>query len=177
MRQRTTWAIGVVIAGLLLSACSAEPAETPTAADNPYGGFDVPPPAPDDIVLSVDGPMPLELSLLDLESFPRASVTILEPFVQEEHTYHGVLLEDIFARAGISPEATVDTIALNDYRYSDAAQALITSGAILAFSEDGGPIAMNRGGPIRIVFADDSDYFTELEAWNWSLRTIRQLPE
>ena len=177
MRERTTLAIGLVAVSLLLSACSTEPAEVPVAADNPYGGFDVPPPAPDDIVLSVDGPAPLELSLVDLQGFPRTSVTIVEPFVQEEHTYEGVLLEEIFTRAGISPDTTVDTVALNDYRYSDVAEVLIASGAILAFFEDGEPIAMNRGGPLRIVFADDSNYFAELEAWNWSLRTIKQLPE
>jgi hypothetical protein len=40
-------------------------------------------------------------------------------------------------------------------------------------SRDGQPIAMDEGGPIRLVFGPKSKYFTYLDAWNWSLRTIK----
>jgi hypothetical protein len=88
-----------------------------------------------------------------------------------------VLVEELFDLAGLSENSSVDTIALNDYRYSDSVGDLIAAGAILAYLEDGEPIAMDRGGPVRLVYAESSPYFTELEAWNWSLRFIRETRE
>jgi hypothetical protein len=42
----------------------------------------------------------------------------------------------------------------------------------LALSRDGEIIAMDQGGPIRIVFPNGQEYSDFLDAWNWSLRTI-----
>ncbi len=97
----------------------------------------------------------------------------MEPFVKKRQTFDGVPLKSLLESAGISPTDKVDTIALNQYEFADTAANLESADAILAVSRDSKPIAMDEGGPIRLVFAKDSKYFTYLDAWNWSLRTIK----
>ena len=160
-----------------VSACAAEEVPEPLPDSNPYGSFDVDPPAPGEIILTVEGAAVADLSLEDLKELPVTTVTVLEPFVQEVHTYDGVLLETLFDIADVDLAADVDTIALNDYRFQDGATALVDAGAILAYAEDGDAIPMDRGGPVRLVFPEDSEYFTYLDAWNWSLRTILEIQE
>lgn len=162
---------------LALVGCAPAVEEVPLADENPYGGFPVDPPAADETILTLEGGETLELSLEDLRAMPETSVTILEPFVQDTVTFDGVAFEALVAEAEIDLGSTVETVALNDYIFEDSAQALVDAGAIIAYAEDGGAIAMDRGGPIRIVFAEESSYFEFLDAWNWSLRTIRALPE
>lgn len=170
---------------LILGGCAAgndEVAEdlavdTSTVSENPYGGFPVDPPAPDETVLSLEGATSLELSLDDLREMPSTTVTILEPFVQQTATFEGVDLEALLALSDIGSDAVLETVALNEYIFEDSAQALVDAGAIIAYAENGGIIAMDRGGPIRLVFAEESPYFEFLDAWNWSLRTIRETPE
>jgi hypothetical protein len=154
---------------------SGDPA--PSDGESPYGGFSVPSPAPDEIIFTVEGANTVALSLDDLRALPAVSVTVREPFVQEHHTYTGVLLGDLFGLAAVSEDSRVDTIALNDYRYADSASELVAAGAILAYLEDGDAIAMDRGGPVRLVYAESSPYFIKLEAWNWSLRFVVEIPE
>lgn len=160
-----------------VSACAAGEAPEPLPDSNPYGSFDVDPPAPGEIILTVEGGAIADLSLEDLKELPVATVTVLEPFVQETHTYDGVLLEILFDIADVDLAVDVDTIALNDYRFQDGAEALVDAGAIVAYAEDGEPIAMDRGGPVRLVFSEDSEYFSYLDAWNWSLRSILEIRE
>lgn len=163
--------------GLALAGCAAPMEEAPVVDENPYGGFPVDPPAADETVLTLEGGETVELSLDDLRAMPSTSVTILEPFVQDTVTFDGVAFEELVREAEIDLGSSVETIALNEYIYEDSAQALVDAGAIIAYAEDGGVIAMDRGGPIRIVFAEESSYFEFLDAWNWSLRTIREIPE
>jgi hypothetical protein len=72
----------------------------------------------------------------------------------------------------LEPDQQIATIALNDYRYTDSVKAFTASNGLLAVSRDGAPIPMDQGGPIRIVFPEDTPYFSFLDAWNWSLRSI-----
>lgn len=68
--------------------------------------------------------------------------------------------------------ARIETIALNDYRYADTVGQWVDNDALLAVLRDGELIPMDQGGPIRIVFAEDSPAYELLDAWNWSLRSI-----
>jgi len=162
--------------GVVLAACATQPAAVipePVADQDVYGGFPVDPPAADEVVLTLVGTQTVELTMGELEALAAREVTFVEPFVKIEQTFGVVPLADLFELAGIVPRDTVDTIALNDYRYNDSVRALLDAGALLAVSRDGGPIPMNAGGPIRLVFDADSDYHDFLDAWNWSLRSIR----
>lgn len=171
------YAAFILALGFVLAGC-AESAPSPVEVEeNPYGSFPVDPPAVDDTVLTLRADGSTDLSLADLRAMPAVQITIVEPFVQEELTFQGVELQYVLQGAAISSASRIETEALNDYIYADSASALIDAGAILAYSEGGNPIPMDEGGPIRLVFAEDSSYFSNLDAWNWSLRTIRETPE
>jgi len=170
----------LVTVGAVLAACAAQPAAVapePVAdadADTAvYGGFPVDPPADDEVVLTIVGSRTVELTMGELDALALRRVTFVEPFVKVEQTFRVVALADLLELAGIAPGDTVDTIALNDYRYRDTARALLDADALLAVGRDGGPIPMNAGGPIRLVFDFGSSYHEFLDAWNWSLRSIR----
>ncbi len=168
-------AVAMIVSTMLLAACgSTVPAVVDAVADpdDVYGGFAVDPPAPDEVVLTLVGASEVDLTIADLQARATTEVRFLEPFVQVEQTFAVVPLAELLALAGIGADDTVDTIALNDYRYRDTVAALLAADALLAVGRDGGPIPMNAGGPIRLVFAEDSAYFGFLDAWNWSLRTV-----
>lgn len=164
---------------LVLTGCAtgtAEPAPTPTE-ENPYGGFAVAPPADDEVVLTLVGTSTVELTYAEVIDLADVELTIDEPFVNRTETFTGVALSDLFDLVGIVPTDTVDTVALNDYHYPDSAQAFIDAQGVLAVLRDGEPIPMDQGGPLRIIFADDSSYADVLDAWNWSIRSIEILAE
>jgi hypothetical protein len=171
--------VAATLVVVIAAACTSEP-ETPAVAPEPvdqeiYGGFPIDPPAPDEVVLTLEGDVRVELTMSELEAMAVAEVTLDEPFVRRRETFRVIPLEALFELAGIGDDETVQTIALNDYRYSDRAGALRAADALLAVARDGQPIPMDAGGPIRLVFADDSSYSRALDAWNWSLRTIRRI--
>jgi hypothetical protein len=163
--------------GVVLAACAAQaPAVVvpePTDGSDVYGGFPIDPPADDEVVLTIVGLRTVDLTMGELAALAVREVTFVEPFVKVEQTFGVIPLADLLELAGITPRDTVDTIALNDYRYRDTARSLVEADALLAVSRDGGPIPMNAGGPIRLVFDESSSYHGFLDAWNWSLRSIR----
>jgi hypothetical protein len=166
--------LGVLMAALV--ACTAAPPAVVTPepeGDAVYGGFLIDPPAPDEVVLTLEGARTVELTMAELDGLALQEVTFVEPFVKVEQRFRVVALADLLELAGIGPGDTVDTIALNDYRYRDEVSALLAADALLAVARDGEAIPMDAGGPIRLVFASDSSYHGFLDAWNWSLRSIR----
>ena len=172
-RSRTV--VATLVVGALLTACASTVPTVVEAEIDPasvYGGFTVDPPGPDEVVLTLIGATEVGLTMSDLAVRATTVVRLLEPFVQQEQTFDVVPLAELLALADVGTGDTIDTIALNDYRYRDTVAALLAADALLAVGRDGAPIPMNEGGPIRLVFAEDSSYFSFLDAWNWSLRTI-----
>ena len=154
------------------SAASSVAASTPTTS-NPYGVPSIDPPAPNEPVLTVTGgTTPLSLTLDQLDALGATTVTIDEPFAKKRQTFSGVPLKAVLVKAGIPETATIETLALNAYRYASAARPMIDSGALIATRRDNGPIPYDQGGPIRIVFPDGTPLSSVLDAWNWSLATI-----
>jgi hypothetical protein len=167
----------LLMVGVVLASCAAQPpavvAPEVGAGSDVYGGFPIDPPADDEVVLTLVGSRTVELTMGELDALAVDEVTFIEPFVKVEQSFRVIPLADLFELAGITPRDPVDTIALNDYRYSDTARALLDADALLAVGRDGGPIPMDEGGPIRLVFDTGSGYHGFLDAWNWSLRSIR----
>ena len=117
--------------------------------ENPYGGFPVDPPAPGETVLTVTvGGVDRNYSLEQLAQLEATTVTLYEPFIQEDATFTGVELSILFEESSITGESSVKTVALNEYSYANTAAAFTGSDAILAYKQNGMPIAMDRGGPI-----------------------------
>lgn len=179
VKKTVTAALAAASLLLALTGCSnataAAPTQTPSASDtNPYGGgFTVDAPKATDIVLTVTGAKSVDYTMAELEGMATESITIVEPFVKKKQTFSGVPLKTLLDAAGITVGERVNTIALNEYQFADSVANLEKNNAILAVSRDGAPIPMDQGGPIRLVFNKGTKYFSYLDAWNWSLRTIK----
>jgi hypothetical protein len=167
-------AMAIFVAGLAGCAATTNTAVTPSAsASNPYGGFKVDNPKDTDVVLTVSGSKTVNYTMGQLKSLADQKITIVEPFVKKKQSFAGVALKSLLEASGVNPTEKVDTVALNQYEFADTAANLESADAILAVSKDSKPIAMDEGGPIRLVFGSKSKYFSYLDAWNWSLRTIK----
>lgn len=159
--------------GGCVSTTSTPPLESSASSEaNAYGGFAIDPPAADEVVLTITADRVVEFTYAELQDLATVEITILEPFVDEQQSFTGVPLADLLAQAGVPLGSRIETVALNDYAYSDVAAEWVDNNALLAVFRDGEPIPMDQGGPIRIVFADDSAAYDVLDAWNWSLRLI-----
>lgn len=178
-----TRTVSLLLAAAVLTACSSaattapvaptdeEPGEAGGDADV-YGGFAIDPPASDEVVLTLVGARTVELTMGELDALAQREITIVEPFLSSTQTFRVVPLAVLLDLAGITPRETVDTIALNDYRYRDDVRALLDAEALLAVARDGTAIPMDAGGPIRLVYDTASPYYGFLDAWNWSLRRV-----
>jgi len=154
------------------STDGASPSASPT---NPYGTMSVDPPGPNDPVLTVTGGSagPTSFTLAQLEELGTTAVALDEPFVKRRLAFTGVPMSAVLDKAGIPAGATITTKALNDYEYANLASALTGSQALIATRRGEGPVPFDAGGPIRIVFPDSSPLSTTLDAWNWSMSSIR----
>jgi hypothetical protein len=170
-------ALVLVGCGQSASTSQAEPTQpAPTASQNPYGILDIDPPGADESVLSIvakDG-QSQEFTLGALEALGATEITIFEPFIREQQTFVGVSLETLVREVGIDEASTLMTVALNDYRYPNTVSAFVESDALIAYRVDGRSIGYDEGGPIRIVFPAGTPMFTLLDAWNWSLKELRE---
>lgn len=171
--------IAVLLSALiLLTGCSssnesAAPTPSASASENPYGaGFVVDPPAADDVVLTVTGTSSKDYTMAEITALADEEISIMEPFVKTQQSFKVVKMEKLLKGLGFKATDKLNTVALNDYAFADTYDNFIKNNAYIAVSRDGAAIPMDQGGPIRIVFASDSGYFGNLDAWNWSIRTI-----
>lgn len=172
--------IPALLAVVLLSACggAATPkaSPTPTETKNPYGsGFTVSNPADTDVVLTIKGSTSKDYTMAQLKKLATKTITIEEPFVKAKQTFNVILLKSLFNGIDVPATSTLNTVALNDYAFKSTSEKFFGNDAYLAVLRDGQNIPMDAGGPIRIVFDTSSPWFTNLDAWNWSLRTIEVL--
>lgn len=168
----------VIVVLTLLASCGGESeelnSEPESSVVNPYGGIEVPAPSPNERILKVaNGGRVTEFSLNDLRELELVTETVFEPFVKQTITFVGVPLAVIFQIAEIQPSDEVITIALNEYIYTNIASEFTGTDAFLAFEQNGMPIAMDQGGPLRIIIPDNRPLTKNLDVWNWSLAEIR----
>ncbi len=140
---------------------------------NPYGGVAVKPPAPTEVIFTItNGKSVKQYSMNSLKALKPSTITIYEPFVKKEQTFTVIPISTFAKLSGISSRATLKTIALNDYSYSNTLRNFEKAKGYLAIARDGKPIPYDQGGPIRIVFAKGSVWAKFLDPWNWSLSSI-----
>lgn len=158
---------------LLLSACAGT---SPTLPDDPLpAAFDTGVPAPDgEVVLTVTvRGESHDWDLATLGRLEQHDLSILEPFVEEEHTYTGPLWADVLRASGVDLETadTAEMVALDDFVADIPVTAAALDGLLLARLEDGDPIPVARGGPIRLVFPPDNAVGDNSNNWIWSVRS------
>ena len=170
---------GLAALALILTGCgsssSSKADATPSASatTNPYGGgFVVDAPADNDVVLTVSAAKSIDYTMGEIKKLAKTEIEIFEPFVKKNQKFTVVKMADFLNAAGFKATDKVNTVALNDYAFVDTDANFVDNNAYIAVLRDGQPIPMDEGGPIRIVFANDSKYASNLDAWNWSIRTM-----
>lgn len=171
MISRTVKSIAIVF---LLAASMVISPSSVAADTNPYGGAKVDPPAPTETILVVSkGKVSKKLSMNDLMAMKSSTLVIHEPFVKKVQSFRVIPLKNLFALAGIKGADKVQTIALNDYIYTNSANNFLMAQGYLAITRSGKAIGYDQGGPIRIIFPDKSKWAKFLDPWNWSLKQMK----
>jgi hypothetical protein len=163
--------IGFILA-LTLSISGVAPALA-AKSENPYGTSKIDPAAPNEVILSITkGKQKADFAYPRLLKLKHSTISIYEPFLKKRQTFTVIQLKTLFNFVGISGKDKVVTKALNDYIFTATAADFISAQGYLAIKRDGVAIAYDQGGPIRIVFPDNSKWSKNLDAWNWSLASI-----
>jgi len=166
MKRITTVGLLVVLSLSLAPSSMGEDA-------NPYGGVKVAPPSATETILTIrKGTFAKNISMKDLMGMKSVTMTIHEPFVKKVQSFKAIPLKSLFMIAGIKGSDKVQTIALNDYVYTNTATSFLAADGYLAFSRSGKAIGYDQGGPIRIIFPDTSKWAHFLDPWNWSLKSL-----
>ena len=169
MKLRNLVVVALVISLPWLGAVPAGAAST-----NPYGTSTIDPAGPNEIILVISkGNRKVEFAYPRLLKLKQESVTIYEPFLKRRQTFSVIPLKTLFAFVGIKDGDKVVTTALNDYIYSNSAAQFIAANGYLAIKRDGAAIGYDQGGPIRIIYPNKSKWAKNLDAWNWSLSSIK----
>lgn len=160
--------ISIALAVLALLAPISNAAEK-----NPYGTSTVDPAGPNEIIFTVfKAGKKVEFTTTRLLKMKSRTITIYEPFLKKRQSFTVIPLKNFFTLAGISGKDKVETRALNDYVYTNTAANFLAAEAFIAVKRSGTPIPYDQGGPLRLVFADNSKWAKVLDAWNWSLLSI-----
>ena len=164
----------VLAAVLLLSLVVAMPLSAKAAeGKNPYGVSNVDPAGPNEVILTVSkGKKKVTFTTSQLMALKSSTISIYEPFVKRRQSFTVIPLETFFKLVGISGSDKVNTKALNDYVYTNTAKKFIEAKTFVAIKRSGNPIGYDEGGPIRLIFGDNSKWAKYLDAWNWSLISI-----
>jgi hypothetical protein len=182
------YATGLLLAGALLAGCADAGASSASSPGIPNGEIPTeitagvaPLPAPvGDVVLTIRGDVTqpndvdsVRTDLAGLEGLGVVSATVHEPFLGEDVDVAGVPVATLLAAAGVAPDAPTTWTALDDYQVRFVAGDLAAEGALLATRVDGRAIAIEDGGPIRILFPDDDGPIgRDSNQWIWSIAHI-----
>lgn len=140
---------------------------------NPYGASTVDPAGSNEVIFTVSkGSKKVQYTLSKLAKVKSTTISIYEPFLKKRQSFTVIPIKTFFTLVGISGKDKVATTALNDYVYSNTASNFISANAYIAIKRNGTDIPYDQGGPIRLVFADQSKWTKNLDAWNWSLASI-----
>lgn len=161
----------------LVIASAVVLAITPSALavenSNPYGTSTVDPAGPNEVILTVSkGSKKVLFTTTKLNKVKASVISIYEPFIKKRQSFTVIPIKTLFSMVGISGNDKVLTKALNDYIYTNTAAKFLSANAYIAIKRNGVDIPYDQGGPIRLVFADDSKWAKNLDAWNWSLDAI-----
>jgi hypothetical protein len=123
-------------------------------------------------IRGLGGAQALRLDIAALDRMPQVEVTLDEPFVGRSMTFTGVPFADFVEITGIPAGARLEMSALDDYSVDLAVADLVDGNAVLATRTDGQELAVDGGGPTRLVFASPTGVGANSDNWIWSIETI-----
>jgi hypothetical protein len=116
----------------------------------------------------------LALDLASLEQMRTVRLQATEPYLKKKLTFQGVMLSDLLALAEVPETATkLHVTALDDYKVDFSLDDVRSNKVLLATRTDGKHMPVERAGPIRIVFPEDSTLGRNPNLWIWSISTMR----
>jgi len=164
--------VGISIFATPLAFGAVTPTPTPVSK-NPYGAGSVDPAGPNEIILTIaNGKKSQDFTMKNLMAMHPSVISIFEPFVKKRQKFSVIPLATLFRKLSIPSSARVVTKALNEYVYTNTAAGFIAAKGYLAVKLNGANIPYDQGGPIRIIFPDDSIWSKLADPWNWSMRSI-----
>jgi hypothetical protein len=167
MKKSHTLSLALLIAVLIANPAMA------SSSKNPYGTSTIDPAAPNEVILTISkGKQRADFAYPRLLKLKHSTISIYEPFLKKRQTFTVIKLQTLFNFVGINGKDKVITKALNDYIFTATASDLLAAQGYLALKRDGIAIPYDQGGPIRIIFPDNSKWSKNLDAWNWSLASI-----
>ena len=186
MHSTRAYLVALVAVAALLAACGpAAPSqhEAVTSADGIAAGDPIPEPGSKP-VLTIKGAITesnsangVELDVETLAEMPSTDADVYEPFIKEDVTFTGVMLDDLLEIVGMESGAgSVFMQALDDYSMELSITDVSEAGAMVAIEEDGKPIKIRHGGPARIVFLTDGKISANTDMWIWSVNRMKVLP-
>lgn len=183
-RLRILFGCAAIVA-TLLTACSSG-TENDAVPQPPVnsGALDPadPIPAPTgDVILRIGGAVSntnggdrILMDLDTLEQLPLTTVTIHEPFIGRDVEFTGVPVMSLMEAAGADASASSITMtALDDYVIDIPMDLVRNESVLLATQSDGAPIAIEDGGPVRIIFLGESDFELNTDNWIWSVARMK----
>ena len=181
--SRNAAAAMVALAVALVGCSDRDARETTRAAPTAVGIIASPAPVPTPAgkpVLTITGAVTnynddsaVVFDLPTLNAMATVAALIYEPFVKKDVKFTGVPMADLLARAGISAAATTVRLhALDDYKVEFKVADFADRGILLATKVDGAGIAVDAGGPIRLVFPAGSAAGKNRDLWIWSIDSI-----
>lgn len=160
--------IKIVVVAVVCAALFATSGEA--ATKNPYGDSKIDPPAAGSPILTVvKAGKSTAYTLAQLKALKPKVISIYEPFLKVRQSFTVIPLSTLFTASKITKSDSVQTIALNDYIYTNTAGNFLSAKGYLAIARNGKDIPYDQGGPVRIVFPDGSKWSKFLDPWNWSL--------
>jgi hypothetical protein len=134
-----------------------------------------------DVVLTMSGQIAtynqgrrLALDLRSLERMRTVRLETTEPFLKRRVKLDGVMLADLLTVAGVSSSASkLHITALDDYKVDFSLDDVRSSQMLLATKADGKRMPIDRAGPIRVVFPDNSSLGRNPDLWIWSVSTMQ----
>lgn len=175
----------IVVVGLVAcgEAAPAEPIYETVSAASLNPGDSLPTPG-DEVILRVTGKIgqtnaagAAEFDLAMLESIGQVQYDVNDPFAQAERVFTGPLLAQLLNVVEAAPDAaTLEFIALNDYKVEMDIEEARKWPVLYALQADGRYIPLDDGGPAKIVFPFDDyeelDQPTYGKFWVWSMAEI-----
>lgn len=184
--NRTRLSLAVLLLAVAATSCSSSPAAPVKAAAAPAGhtepaaGDPVPAPTGTPVlrlfgkIATTNGSDGLSLDLAGIERLGLVSVELNEPFQKRRMGFRGVPLAAVLDLARADASATgIHMVALDDYSGDFRLAQARVPGLILATrAGDGSPLAVEDGGPTRLVFADGTPGGADTNSWVWSIATV-----
>lgn len=116
----------------------------------------------------------LQWDVAGLDRLGLLRVGVFEPWVKQNLEFQGVWLTDVLKAAHVDASArSLHFTALDDYQIDLTMDDVLAGGVFLATKHgDGSAIAIEDGGPTRIVFVGGVASGASADRWIWSLTTI-----